>query len=167
LHFDIIEILDQDSSNLSIIKKYRDNPHIPITVEERSTIVRVAVGFMVEALGGNHYPVKETKMRLAEAIVSAFPQLGLNGWEQLGLTRYSSFYDPKTGNASIDTRLKTMRGHLEASDRKRKSGSSMNDPAQKSPKKQSKTKKSKKVKKASKSVAHSKDFDEDDCKEKV
>lgn len=88
-------------------------------MEERIIIVQICVDMLVTKVG-NLYPTADEKEKLAISIVHYFPCLAVSVW---GVSSHCHFFNKKS-NSYIETRLKTLRGNLTPSKRKRKPRSS-------------------------------------------
>ena len=76
--------------------------------EERLVILRILVSHLTMMSGKeNLYPSADLKEALAKAIVSTFCCLGIPA--EGNITSYAHYYNRKTSNGFIDTRLKTLR----------------------------------------------------------
>lgn len=89
-----------------------------VTEDERRKIVKILVGHLVSEGSGslNLYPPCEKRAKLAEAIVKAFPCLGVVVNGKMSCDHY---YNRKLGSGFIEARLKRMREALNASKRPR------------------------------------------------
>ncbi|KYQ59562.1 hypothetical protein ALC60_01417 [Trachymyrmex zeteki] len=86
----------------------------------RKTLVRIVLSHIVvteliSAQNDNFYPPDESKISLANAIVSEFPSLKNN---VKGYKRYEHYFDPKTRQGFIEYRLWTIRAKLSSKDKK-------------------------------------------------
>ncbi|EFX67787.1 hypothetical protein DAPPUDRAFT_115167 [Daphnia pulex] len=117
LNFNILSLLSLHESGARLVQKY-GNPEIPVNDKDRNQIIKIAsMGHVVKAIG-NYYRKSSTKEKLAEAIVKAFPQMGLT---RARLPSHAYIYNSATTNAFLDQHLKRMRNAaLSDSERKRK-----------------------------------------------
>lgn len=91
-----------------IVKAYMGRQEAYIQREERLVIVRILVSHLTMVTGKeNFYPSSDMKEALAKAIVTTFSCLGIPSTD--GTTSYAHYYNRKTTNGFIDTRLKTLR----------------------------------------------------------
>ena len=100
-----------------VLTKYQNDAKIPVTEQDRNTIINVELGHLIETLR-HYYPQAVTKEKLAISIVETFPYMGLI---REGIPSHAYIYNRATGNAYIDQHLKRMRrAGINPDERKRK-----------------------------------------------
>ncbi|EFX65724.1 hypothetical protein DAPPUDRAFT_332918 [Daphnia pulex] len=104
LNFNILSLLSLHESGSKLVQKY-GNPEIPVNDKDGNKIINIALGHAVKAIG-NYYPKSSTMEKLAEAIVKAFPQMGLT---RARLPSHAYIYNSATKNAFLVQHLKRMR----------------------------------------------------------
>lgn len=136
MEFDLKGILGGHHEGEKVLAKYQNDAEIPVTEQDRNTIINVALGHLIKTLG-HYYPQAVTKEKLAISIVETFPQMGLT---REGIPSHAYIYNRATGNAYIDQHLKRMRrAALNPDERKRKYAN--NGPDESSKKKKEKSSK--------------------------
>ncbi|KZR98047.1 Uncharacterized protein APZ42_006732, partial [Daphnia magna] len=123
-------ILNATDEGKVIVQNYLERLEAFITEKERITIVQILVNRLVTLTGKlDLFPPTEKRKNLGEAIVAAFPCLGIN---VDGKVFSCHFYNQTTGSGFIETRLKRLREvHREEPRRKRPTQDS--SPIQKKP----------------------------------
>ncbi|XP_032789783.2 uncharacterized protein LOC116926976 isoform X1 [Daphnia magna] len=130
IDFNVIDILNATDEGKVIVQNYLERLEAFITEKERITIVQILVNRLVTLTGKlDLFPPTEKRKNLGEAIVAAFPCLGIN---VDGKVFSCHFYNQTTGSGFIETRLKRLREvHREEPRRKRPTQDS--SPIQKKP----------------------------------
>lgn len=118
IDFNVIDILNATDEGKVIVQNYLERLEAFITEKERITIVQILVNRLVTLTGKlDLFPPTEKRKNLGEAIVAAFPCLGIN---VDGKVFSCHFYNQTTGSGFIETRLKRLREvHREEPRRKR------------------------------------------------
>ncbi len=112
--YNVIEILNNSGKvGSDIVKAFVNSNEETVSSEERIKVVQICVDFLL-SLPTKWYPTSEMKLKMAKAIISAFPCLAYAGDKP-----WRAFYDSDV-RGYLDMRLVHVRKDLALEDRKRK-----------------------------------------------